>query len=546
MPSLSLRLGAGAGLISLLLSGCPAQEEYPPFSSPPTPPCQDLDEDGYLPEGCEAPQDCAPLDPRRHPAALERCNGLDDDCDGEIDEGLNGGLCETGFACGTGRLRCQDGVLHCDLESSAPEICNGQDDDCDGLIDEGFALGSLCQERTPYCLRQGEISCREGLPYCQLFRLEEERCNGLDDDCDGEVDEGFPELGRACVQGQGLCRREGRMICQVEGPPRCSAEPGSPEIERCNGQDDDCDGFIDERLPCAPSVIRVEGLSLLGEAEGCPDQDGDGEADLALAPLAGFLSLPFLLRWPSSEGRVDLFPLQRETGRILGMDPWGQALEGISGVEVQEGRWETPTPQGLILLRMGTAQLPLNVPILEGEVEILPQSFLLNARLAALLDSKDLSILCGAHCPALTPDIDRDGDGISESFSLCAQVQGVPAPYLPLGGQPCEEDEACPERLDCRSQAGEQRCALRRPGAELGERCLQDEDCRHGLCAHLSPEEGWCTRLCGSGCPSTWSCMPALSGEGERCLPLSGSGILCARDLECPPLELCQGRCLQP
>lgn len=50
-----------------------------------TPDGQDLDDDGYSP-----PDDCKDTNPQIHPGAIERCNTVDDDCDGEIDEG-----CET-------------------------------------------------------------------------------------------------------------------------------------------------------------------------------------------------------------------------------------------------------------------------------------------------------------------------------------------------------------------------------------------------------------------------------------------------------------------
>ncbi len=78
-----------------------------------------------------------------HPSP-ERCNGLDDDCDGFTDEGNPGGgaPCTTGLPgiCAQGILQCQNGALRCvpNVQPfSRPEICNGIDDDCDGLIDEG-------------------------------------------------------------------------------------------------------------------------------------------------------------------------------------------------------------------------------------------------------------------------------------------------------------------------------------------------------------------------------------------------------------------------
>jgi hypothetical protein len=106
----------------------------------------DLDVDGYSPfEG-----DCNDADPLINQDAIEICNELDDDCDGEIDESF---------------LKCGD-PLHC----PAAEVCNGEDDDCDGQIDEGDVCGG--------CVPSPEI------------------CDGCDNDCDGIVDNppdgGFP------------------------------------------------------------------------------------------------------------------------------------------------------------------------------------------------------------------------------------------------------------------------------------------------------------------------------------------------------------------
>ena len=99
------------------------------------------------------------------------------------------------------------------------------DDDCDGQTDE-FDLGAACMVTLGGCDAMGMIVCNPGnntLTQCfvenEPIRMAEQ-CNGLDDDCDGEVDENFPELCRACI----------------------------PAMETCNQMDDDCDGSIDENL----------------------------------------------------------------------------------------------------------------------------------------------------------------------------------------------------------------------------------------------------------------------------------------------------------
>ncbi|MEZ4435964.1 MAG: MopE-related protein [bacterium] len=75
----------------------------------------------------------------------------------------------------------------------------------------------------------------------------EERCNGQDDDCDGRFDEDFPTLGQPCSVGQGACRADAAIVCTLDGRGvTCDAVLEAPEDERCNGTDDDCDGRVDE------------------------------------------------------------------------------------------------------------------------------------------------------------------------------------------------------------------------------------------------------------------------------------------------------------
>ena len=87
----------------------------------------------------------------------ETCNGLDDDCDGAVDEGNpgGGGACNTGLlgVCAAGTQHCQSGALQCIQNVPAgTEICNGLDDDCDGAVDEECLCSVGCE---PYWIGDG-------------------------------------------------------------------------------------------------------------------------------------------------------------------------------------------------------------------------------------------------------------------------------------------------------------------------------------------------------------------------------------------------------
>ena len=79
-----------------------------------------------------------------------------------------------------------------------------------------------------------------------------ERCNGRDDDCDGTADDPWrsglaQDIGNPCTVGIGACARTGEWVCTRNGrATACSADPGAPSTESCNGLDDDCDGKADE------------------------------------------------------------------------------------------------------------------------------------------------------------------------------------------------------------------------------------------------------------------------------------------------------------
>ncbi len=139
--------------------------------------------------------DCDDGDPGISPGAEETCNGVDDDCDGFIDEGTElydddgDGLAEIDGDCDDSDVLVVPG---------AEESQNDIDDDCDGLVDEGSFV--FDDDGDGYAEIEGtiEADCDDTDPWVSPDRIED--CDGVDNDCDGTIDEGEDGTARgACT-----------------------------------------------------------------------------------------------------------------------------------------------------------------------------------------------------------------------------------------------------------------------------------------------------------------------------------------------------------
>jgi len=278
--------------------------------------CVEMDQKFFCVQRCEGSQGCAPDATCSEAASVEGdavqgCLPAGGRCECRPKDILSGapGACLLSNEFGTchGEFVCvEGGAGECEGTWPAQEVCNGLDDDCDGETDEGIA-GAECLLVNTVGTCKGHKVCVGGKETCEGVYATPEQCNGLDDDCDGQTDEDVAQPSQGPE-----CRRSG--VCAYGVPYRCenaqwvcdySKVPGYSELDRACSDclDNDCDGLTDEDDcddccelgdPCdpdrdkdgVPNAVdncpdipnpKQEDLDADGVGDACdPDLDGDG------------------------------------------------------------------------------------------------------------------------------------------------------------------------------------------------------------------------------------------------------------------------------
>ena len=180
-------------------------------------------------------------DPTIFPGATEVCDGVDNNCDGEVDEGVTSTfyLDADGDAFGS--------------EDEPREACSQPAD--------AVAVAGDCDDTDP-----------------TIFPGATEVCDGVDNNCDGEVDEGVTETFHADTDGDGFgnpdapleaCEQPSGFVADSSDcdDSTAAANPGAAEV--CDELDNDCDGDVDE-----PDA--VDAATWYGDGDG----DGYGDPDV--------------------------------------------------------------------------------------------------------------------------------------------------------------------------------------------------------------------------------------------------------------------------
>jgi Putative metal-binding motif len=251
------------------------------------------DEDG---DGFYSYEDCDDSEPGTNPLAAELCDGIDNNCDGRIDEDLplftyfrdadGDGFGNFFIPLDTCRSTPPDGFaansLDCDdsnpgLSPLAAELCDGIDNNCDGRTDENLPLFTYfrdtdgdgfgdffitldtCRSTPPDGFVANNLDCDDSEP--GISPLAAELCDGIDNNCDGRTDENLPLFTYfRDTDGDGFgdfftpldtCRSTPPDGFVTNSLDCDDSEPGISPLaaELCDGIDNNCDDRTDENLP---------------------------------------------------------------------------------------------------------------------------------------------------------------------------------------------------------------------------------------------------------------------------------------------------------
>lgn len=265
--------------------------------------CIDSDRDGYgIGTDCAGP-DCNDIDAAIHPGAVENCDLRDNDCDGAIDDGLpsarlwpdtdgdgygNGAAISVRFCSNqpgmvANNTDCDDtrATVHPDLTDG----CDLRDNDCDGEVDEDAAVLQTWPDADGDGHGDATVApvtgCVPGDPRATVgddcndlnpavYPGAAEACDGVDNNCDLQVDEGAPTSpfwpdadgdGRGNGGGSIIesCAQPAGYVASTDDCNDGAANTFPGAAEACDGQDNNCNGLRDDGATGCPCETATYG-----------------------------------------------------------------------------------------------------------------------------------------------------------------------------------------------------------------------------------------------------------------------------------------------
>lgn len=337
----------------------------------------DGDRDGFgigpaLWTACWAPDgtsvldgDCNDQSAMALPGGRESCDGLDNDCNGAVDDDPDDGTSRYFDGDGDGHGDATTLTAFCEVPENwltdgtdcddgdplsytgAAELCDGRDNDCDGEADDGATT-----DRTWFIdgdgdgvgHSAGETACAVPAGHALLdtdcddaddtvFPGAEESCDGKDNDCNAVIDDdpvdGVATFTDADGDGTGNMASEVRLCSPTQSSivvggdcddENASAAPGL--VEACNGYDDDCDGAVDEPVATGASTWYI-------------DEDGDGSGVPSVSTPACSVPAGF----SASADDCDDADASVSPGEPEVCDGRDQDCDGVADDSPSDGQW---------------------------------------------------------------------------------------------------------------------------------------------------------------------------------------------------------------